>query len=131
MTEKIIIAAVLLAIGAGMGWTAENWRMSGKVATLTGDNKALKLSNDTYVAVNKQCAVNVADVKAAVNGIVNDAKKTNDRANAAMARVAGQADTHQRKASEALSRPPVPPAEWCLALQNEAAAYAKTRRGKR
>ena len=131
----LIAAAVLFGAGAvsgfGGGWTLQGWKLGKELATSQGEAKSLTLRNDTLVAANKQCGVNVADVKAAVKGIADDAKKVNDTAVAAMEKVAGKADHHQRKATEALNRPPVPPAEWCTALQKEATAYAAARRGLR
>lgn len=126
----LIAAAVIAAAGFGSGWQINGWRLGAELATAQGEKKALTLSNDTYAAANKQCAVNVADVKAAVKGIVDSANDVNNKALAAMNRVAGQADAHQRAAEEVLKRPPVPPDEWCAALQKETSAYAG-KRGKR
>ncbi len=128
MGEKLIIAAVLLALGAGAGALVNGWRLSGDLAAKDTTIAQLRGANTALEAANKQCAVNVDDVRKAVTGVVGEAKRVNDAALAAMNRAAGKAAKHQAKADEILSRPPVPPAEWCNTIKAEQTEHVEARR---
>lgn len=103
MAEKIVIALVLLALGAGGGWLVNGWRLSGDLAAKDTTIARLQGANTALEAANKQCALNVADVRDAVKGVVDEAQKVNKDAVAAMNRAAGAAARHQKKAEEFLT----------------------------
>lgn len=131
MGEKIVIALVLLAMGAGGGWLLNGWRLSGDLAAKDTTIAQLRGANTALEAANQRCRVNVAEVQTAVKGVVGEAKRVNDAALAAMNRAAGKAAKHQAKADEILNRPPVPPAEWCNTIKAEQTEHVEARRKER
>lgn len=116
-----------LAVGTGAGWTVRDWKAEGSEQRAAGEIRALNLVNATLEAANGRCAVNVADVKAGVQSVLDDAHKVNAKALDNMARTAGEVAGHMAKAAEALGRPPVPPDQWCQALQKEMGEYRARR----
>ena len=127
---KLLLALVLTAVGFGMGWTTNGWRLGRQIEQQVGQIRALNLTNATLEAANKRCGTDVQTVRAAVAQVVADAKKANDAAVAAMNRAAGKAAEHQAKADEILSRPPVAPDQWCATIRAEQAEHVQSRRAK-
>lgn len=122
------IAAALLAIGAGAGWTINGWRLSGEISRLEGTVATQKQSIATLVGANERCVAGVQEVKGAVKALVDDGARRSAEAAAAMEHAAAAAKGHQDAATAALSRVQAPKGKECETAAGEASAYAKKRR---
>ncbi len=125
----LVIAIIAAAFGAGA--LVNGWRLSGDLAAKDTTIARLQGANTALEAANKQCAVNVADVRDAVKGVVDEAQKVNKDAVAAMSRAAGAAARHQKKAEEFLTANRVPPEKQCADIMKKQADYVEYRRGLR
>ena len=118
-----IVAAAIAAAGFGTGWSVNGWRLGARIERLEGTTSALQ-------AANQRCGVNVAEVKAAVAGLVDAAEKRADEGRKAIARAEVSAVKHINRAAGIIARPPVPPEKQCDTVREEQIDYVRMRRGE-
>lgn len=125
---KIGILVAIAAAGAIAGWTANGWRLAGKINELQGVVDTQKQSIATLEGVNKSCAAGVDEVKGAVQVIVDEGVRRTAAAAAAMAKASQDARKHHEAAQEALRRALPAPGKECDTAAAEAATYVRKRR---
>lgn len=134
LTRNIAIGLIIggtlggLAIGATTGWVINGWRLSGKVERLNGKVDARDQAIASLGDINARCTSSVADVKAAVKEIADDAAKRAAAAATAMQRAEKGAGAYLANARAALARPAPAPGGECEAMVREAIDYAGRRK---
>jgi len=118
-----VIAAVAGAAGFTTGWTVNGWRLGARIERLQGENTV-------YAGANARCGVNVAEVKAAVAGIVKAADERAEQARKGIQKAEAAAVVHINRAAGIIQRPPVPPEKQCDSVRAEQIEYVRMRRGE-
>lgn len=118
-----VIAAVAGASGFAAGWKLNGWRLGAKIERLAGEASALS-------SANERCAVNVAEVRTAVAGIVKAAEERAVEARKGIAKAEAAAVKHINRAAGIIARPPVPPEKQCDTVRDEQVEYVRARRGE-
>ena len=118
-----VIAAVAGATGFASGWKLNGWRLSGTIERLQGENTV-------YAGANARCGVNVAEVRAAVAGIVKAADERAEQARKGIQKAEAAAVIHINRAAGIIKRPPVPPEKQCDTVRDEQRAYVQERRAE-
>ena len=130
-----IAAAVLFAAGAASGglagWKAQGWRMGAQLERANTKITSLEAQNAILTAANARCGVDVAEVRAAVKGVVDESLKIANQARAAMERAAKTSAGHLGRAETILQQLPVAPEKWCEAIMSEQRAYVDQRRAEK
>jgi hypothetical protein len=116
-----VIAAVAGVAGFTSGWTVNGWRLGARIERLQGENTV-------YAGANARCGVNVAEVKAAVAGIVKAADERAEQAKKGIQKAEAAALGHINRAAGIIQRPPVPPEKQCDVVQLEQVEYVNLRR---
>lgn len=117
----VIVATAIAAAGFGAGWTVNGWRLGTRIERLQGENTV-------YAAANARCGVNVAEVKAAVAGLVDAAEKRAEEGRKAIAQAEKAAVVHINRAAGIIQRLPVPPEKQCDTVREEQIEYVRQRR---
>jgi hypothetical protein len=118
-----VIAGVAGAAGFSTGWTLNGWRLGARIERLQGENTV-------YAGANARCGVNVAEVKAAVAGIVKAADERAEQARKGIQKAEAAAVVHINRAAGIIQRPPVPPEKQCDTVRDEQRAYVIERRAE-
>jgi hypothetical protein len=129
-SAKAAAYAALFAGVAGLaaGWTLNGWRLGAKVERLEGTVATQRQALAALDGANQRCVAGIAEVKGAVQQLVDDARRRAAAAAAAMARAEKQAAGHLAAARHALGRPMPEPGLECEQTAAEAAAYARRRK---
>jgi hypothetical protein len=122
---NLAIAAAVIAVVAGAagftsGWTVNGWRLGARIERLQGENTV-------YAGANARCGVNVAEVKAAVAGIVKAGEERAEQARKGIQKAEAAALGHINRAAGIIQRPPVPPEKQCDTVRDEQRAYVQER----
>jgi hypothetical protein len=118
-----VIAGVAGAAGFSTGWTLNGWRLGARIERLQGENTV-------YAGANARCGVNVAEVKAAVAGIVKAADERAEQARKGIQKAEAAAVVHINRAAGIIQRPPVPPEKQCDTVREEQIEYVRMRRAE-
>jgi hypothetical protein len=118
-----LIAAVAGATGFASGWKLNGWRLGANIERLAGEASALR-------GANQRCTVNVAEVKAAVAGIVKAGEERAEQARKGIQKAEQAALGHINRAAGIINRPPVPPEKQCDTVRDEQRAYVIERRAE-
>jgi len=116
-----LIAAVAGATGFASGWQVNGWRLGARIERLAGEASALR-------SANARCGVNVAEVKAAVAGIVKAGEERAEQARKGIQKAEAAAVIHINRAAGIIQRPPVPPEKQCDTVRDEQIEYVRMRR---
>lgn len=120
-TVLAIIFGVAVIAAFGGGFALADWRMSGKVERLNGDNALLKQANGRCASNIQAAAKAVSDLQAAVAERERQAEQSMQQA---------QPQVEQRKAviTRIKALPSVPVDQQCEAIKREQVAYVRERR---
>lgn len=118
-----IVIAVLAALAFGGGFAVSDWRAGAERVRLTSSNATLKAAND-------KCAIDIGQVRAAMEQLLTVAAKQEKSAKDAMKEAEPVAQTHTAKAIKIKRMSPIPKAEpdQCKAIIAEQIKYVQERR---
>lgn len=115
----IAIAIALLSFGGG--FAIADWRMSGKVEKLQGNNNLLS-------DANSKCAVDVQNAQTAMQAMTAVSQERERQAQESMRQAQPQVEQRTATITRIRALPPVPLDQQCEAIKQEQIAYVKGRR---
>ncbi len=124
LLKPAVMAAILAGVAVVafvVGWAVENWRKSGAIEKLRGENALL-------VAAGGKCAIDVKNTRAAMEALADAANRRIQEAEEAMRQAEPAAQERSQTILRIKALPPVPIDKQCEAIQAEQAAYVAERR---
>lgn len=121
MSQLLIIIATSCAIGFGGGWIVKGWKDGEKIERLESRSAVAE-------ANNKQCEVDIADVRKGVAGMLDAATERTKKAEAAMLDAQAKAMKHSATAITIKAAPIRQGESECETVFREQKEYVQNRR---